>query len=206
MSEPTRTDSATKKCIRCGETKPLNQYNRRNSCIDCERSRKREVERIRRETKNVEVKAIRRRSHRRVAGVASSVASVAGPWTPAEDSVLLEEGMTKTKAAARLGRSLGSVEGRWRYLKERQREEVLIRARRWTAQKASETLPTARNRRKEWTGPELELASRTDLTAVQVALMIGRTASAVETQRSNMRRDPRRARLAGQPGGEAAAP
>lgn len=58
------------------------------------------------------------------------------------------------------------------------------------------TQDQARNWGKQWTGPELEIALREDLTAVQAALMLGRTARAVRSQRS-LRKDPRKDRLAG---------
>lgn len=41
----------------------------------------------------------------------------------------------------------------------------------------------------QWTGPELEIAARADLTAAQVAAMIGRTIAGVQTARNNMRKD-----------------
>jgi endogenous inhibitor of DNA gyrase (YacG/DUF329 family) len=48
-----------------------------------------------------------------------------------------------------------------------------------------------------WTGPELEIASRSDLTATEVAKMIGRTAQAVKTMRRKLEIDPRKINLAG---------
>lgn len=55
------------------------------------------------------------------------------------------------------------------------------------------TRDTARNHGKEWTGPELELAARLELSASEVARMLGRTINAVRTVRDGMRRgDPRR--------------
>lgn len=41
----------------------------------------------------------------------------------------------------------------------------------------------------QWTGPELEIAARTDLTSSEVAYMIGRTVAGVQRARYNMRRD-----------------
>lgn len=49
----------------------------------------------------------------------------------------------------------------------------------------------------QWTGPELEIASRPDLSALQVAQMIGRTVHAVRTARQRMKADPRFITLAG---------
>lgn len=50
-----------------------------------------------------------------------------------------------------------------------------------------------------WTGPELELAARADLTALQVANAIGRTVNAVRGARRQLRIDPRKINLAGVP-------
>lgn len=48
-----------------------------------------------------------------------------------------------------------------------------------------------------WTGPELELACRRDLTSPEVARMLGRTVAAVQKMRSKLRDDPRKIALAG---------
>lgn len=56
----------------------------------------------------------------------------------------------------------------------------------------AETRPGAHRFGNEWTGPELEMAARDDLTAVQIAKMIGRTVSAVYTKRAAIHKaDPR---------------
>lgn len=68
----------------------------------------------------------------------------------------------------------------------------------WQAAQAA-TLPTAVNNRKEWTGPELEIIARDDLSARQAALMLGRTAQGVKRARQRLREDPRKIRLAGIP-------
>jgi hypothetical protein len=61
------------------------------------------------------------------------------------------------------------------------------------------TLEQARNRYKQWTGPELEIAGRADLSHQDVALMLGRTYSAVRNIRQKMEYDPRKQNLAGLP-------
>lgn len=61
----------------------------------------------------------------------------------------------------------------------------------------SRTLSQARNYGKEWTGPELELAARTDLTAEEVASMLGRTYAAVARMRERLQREPKYANVAG---------
>jgi hypothetical protein len=58
---------------------------------------------------------------------------------------------------------------------------------------------TARRHGRMWTGPELEVASRDDLTAEQAAVMLGRTLFAVETARRRLRQEPRYQSLAGLP-------
>lgn len=49
----------------------------------------------------------------------------------------------------------------------------------------------------EWTGPELEILARRDLTARQIATMLGRTLGAVNAARSKLNREPRERWLAG---------
>lgn len=53
--------------------------------------------------------------------------------------------------------------------------------------------------RYQWTGPELEVALRRDLTAYQAALMLGRTQAAVQMQRDLHEVDVRKQNLAGLP-------
>lgn len=49
-----------------------------------------------------------------------------------------------------------------------------------------------------WTGPELEIVSRTDLTASAAAKILGRTIAAVNNQRRLLRRgDPKKTNLLG---------
>ena len=48
------------------------------------------------------------------------------------------------------------------------------------------TLVAAQRRYYLWTGPELEAASNYELTALQVAVMTGRTLYAVRTKRQRM--------------------
>lgn len=57
---------------------------------------------------------------------------------------------------------------------------------------AAETRPVAHHHRHEWTGTELEIADRRDLTAREAALLLGRTAAAVSVMRYKIdKRDPR---------------
>lgn len=61
----------------------------------------------------------------------------------------------------------------------------------------AETLPTASRNGHEWTGPELELVLREDLTVKEISLMIGRTFAATAHARHRARTDPKFIRLAG---------
>lgn len=67
------------------------------------------------------------------------------------------------------------------------------------ARAQSETLERASRHYAEWTGPEMELASRTDLSAKEVALVIGRTCAAVQAMRRKLRSDPKTVNAAGLP-------
>lgn len=68
---------------------------------------------------------------------------------------------------------------------------------RYRAREQEKTTPKARNHGKQWTGPELEIASRPELTATQAAKMLGRTHVAVRAARQKLRREPKWARVAG---------
>lgn len=59
----------------------------------------------------------------------------------------------------------------------------------------SQALAQAANHYKDWTGPELEIAARKDLSASQVAKMLGRTIYAVKTVRIELARDPRKFKM-----------
>lgn len=68
---------------------------------------------------------------------------------------------------------------------------------RYKAKAQAETLEKASRYGYPWTGPELELAARTDLSARQIALMIGRTHNSVESMRQALRHEPKFINLAG---------
>lgn len=61
-----------------------------------------------------------------------------------------------------------------------------------------ESIPQARRRNYQWTGPELELIARNDLSAEEVAGMIGRTILGVKSMRWKLSREPTPQWLAGQ--------
>jgi hypothetical protein len=54
----------------------------------------------------------------------------------------------------------------------------------------SETLPNASQHHKEWTGPDLEMVLRQDLTVREIALRLGRTFAATAMARHRARHDP----------------
>lgn len=68
-----------------------------------------------------------------------------------------------------------------------------------TRRRNDESQEWAENKGKEWTGPELEMVARTDLTEREVAVALKRTRQAVAHQRRLLRAaDPTRVFLAGQ--------
>lgn len=84
----------------------------------------------------------------------------------------------------------GWSQEKWEAARSRRKEEMRQRARR--------TRATARRGGYEWTGPELEIAARDDLTVMEMALMLGRSYNAVIKKRGLLRRDdPRTVNLAG---------
>lgn len=76
-------------------------------------------------------------------------------------------------------------------------EEAAEATRRKVADWQRQTLESATRYGLQWTGPELEVASRTDLTATEIALMLGRSYSSVKTIRKKLRADPKTINLAG---------
>jgi hypothetical protein len=76
-------------------------------------------------------------------------------------------------------------------------ELVRARARRKYQRSHARQLERATRYRYPWTGPELELAARPDLSHAQVAEMIGRTGAAVKHMRRKLQYDPKIINLAG---------
>jgi hypothetical protein len=76
-------------------------------------------------------------------------------------------------------------------------EEVKEATNRRQARDNAVTRDSARHHREVWTGPQLEIAAREDLTAKQVAAMTGRTVYAVYNIRRRLRDDPKIIWLAG---------
>lgn len=59
------------------------------------------------------------------------------------------------------------------------------------------TLNRAHRRGQQWTGPEMELLARQDITARQIAEMLGRTYASVSTMRWRLNREPMLDHVAG---------
>ncbi|WP_333757846.1 hypothetical protein [Streptomyces sp. ISBFB 2968] len=76
-------------------------------------------------------------------------------------------------------------------------EEAEAYQRRKSHDRQAETLEQASRHGQQWTGPELEIAARDDLTARQAALMIGRTFNAVHNVRKKLKADPMTITVAG---------
>jgi hypothetical protein len=91
-----------------------------------------------------------------------------------------------------------------RYQRDRERRDAT--SERSLLNLQAETLPTATRSGYQWTGPELEIATRSDLTVKEAARMLGRTYYAVRTMRALVSIDPRKTALLGLPknGGRAA--
>jgi hypothetical protein len=73
----------------------------------------------------------------------------------------------------------------------------LLRRSKLIRRKQSRTLEGATNFGKQWTGAELEIASRSELSHREVAAMLGRTFYAVRTMRRRLRSEPIKVLTAG---------
>jgi len=118
-------------------------------------------------------------------------------WTESELETASRDDLTTTQAALVLGRSHKAVQGIRRRLRAGDQETARREASARRDRVQARTLEAARRRGYVWTGPELEIASRRDLSTQQVALMLGRTYWAVEMIRRQLRADPRKALVAG---------
>lgn len=83
---------------------------------------------------------------------------------------------------------------RWQ---ERNREARTERSTQALRATQAETREKASRNGYQWTGPELELAAREDLSAREVAIMIGRTLAAVQYMRRKLKGDPKTINVAG---------
>lgn len=84
-------------------------------------------------------------------------------------------------------RICGPCDVRWKVQRFAEDEALRLRARRtqrgWSKAQNDETRDRAGRHGAQWTGAEYELLSRTDLTAPQIAQMLGRTVWAVRHKR-----------------------
>lgn len=86
-----------------------------------------------------------------------------------------------------------------RYTTQDQRNVDKNNRARYHRKRNAETLDKAHRLRAQWTGPELEVVARTDLTPMQKAQILGRSVSGVETMMWKLRRqEPTPNWLAGQ--------
>jgi transcription elongation factor Elf1 len=77
-------------------------------------------------------------------------------------------------------------------LSQEEREPFRERMRKYASENQSQSLESATNHYKEWTGPELELLLREDLTAIELAEMLNRTLHSVRRMRVKVQKDPRK--------------
>ena len=85
----------------------------------------------------------------------------------------------------------------WKAIKQDdEKRKSFHKASRLRAKRANDAMPKPRNNYL-WTGPELEIIEREDLTAMQAGLMIGRSRAAVTHMRSAIRREPKWQRMLG---------
>lgn len=94
------------------------------------------------------------------------------PWTDAERATAARNDLTLAELALLLGRTPQSVASARTYPRRQQQNEA--------------TRETASRHRQPWTGTDLETASRGDLTVEQMAVMTGRTHSAVHAVRARL--------------------
>ena len=167
--------------------------------VDKSRERSRESEKRRRERVPDEVRAIQKRARLRAVESANASKVRHGlSWEGWEDELVADETLTAIEVATRIGRGLSAVASRRRRLRDV--EGVKDELRQQERRDLDKTLPRAANWGKVWTGPELEVVADYRLSAVEAALLLGRTSNAVENQRGHLnRKDPKKTFLAGLP-------
>jgi hypothetical protein len=85
----------------------------------------------------------------------------------------------------------GEYSRQWREANPEKRDAAYTRNKKRLQAQNDKSRETAARHNQWWTGTELEIASREDLTAAQVAAMLGRTLRSVSEARARMRDDPR---------------
>jgi PadR family transcriptional regulator, regulatory protein PadR len=116
------------------------------------------------------------------------------PWTDAERETAARDDLTVAEIAVLLGRTPQSVASIRTHLGKGENEADYRSARENRKRQQNEaTRETASHHRQPWTGTDLEIASRDDLTLEQMAATLGRTISAVHAMRTrlNSSGDPR---------------
>lgn len=68
---------------------------------------------------------------------------------------------------------------------------------RWHQRAQAKTAEQAKRHGQQWTGPELEVAARDDLSLVEIATLLGRTLGAVRQVRQRLKDDPMKIHVAG---------
>jgi hypothetical protein len=142
------------------------------------------------------------RQAQRDAALADKAANRNHPWTAAELNLVSNDALTIAQVAAQLNRTYNGV----RKMRARLRaggppdwlsDKAKKASSRSAARMNSESLETATRWGYPWTGPELELLARTDLTARQIATMTGRSCRAVYGKRHQLKADPKTINHAG---------
>jgi PadR family transcriptional regulator, regulatory protein PadR len=116
------------------------------------------------------------------------------PWTDAERETAARNDLTIAEIAVLLGRTPQSVASIRTHLAKGEDEARYRAAMTGRKQQRNEaTRETASHHRQPWTGTDLEMASRDDLTVEQMAAMLGRTLSSVQAMRTRLNSggDPR---------------
>lgn len=109
-------------------------------------------------------------------------------WTEGEVEIANRKDLTSVEAASILQRSIASVQQR----RQDTRYDVVEVRRR-----ANLKTQGGRAHGNQWTGPEMEIASRHDLTLTQIAKILGRTMCAVQGIRYRMKHDPKTTQVVG---------
>lgn len=110
-------------------------------------------------------------------------------WTDAEIRVLEQSDLTHMECAKRLGRTLRGV--------ARKREALGILTDRSGNAPMRAPVGDAAHSGKQWTGPELEVVARADLSVREKAALLNRTENAISSAMRRLRTQPREDRLAG---------
>lgn len=191
-----------KTCTKCKATKPAADFSTwmqdgrlrsATQCKPCKAAYRREYLAARPELKAAEHRRAVEGMRLAQADTAASAESNRLAWSEEEEVLLARDDLTIKDIAHKLGRSYAAVAG-----KRRQIKVGKVELSRTAYASQAETLEGASNNYKGWTGPEMELILRNDLTATETAQMLGRTVYAVRAMRRRCSIDPRVQVLAGE--------